>query len=43
MKDLNDNKVMEEKRFNRVMYGSEIASRVETRNKEKIGTRILLY
>lgn len=35
MKDLNDNKVMEEKRFNRVINGSEIASRIETRNKEK--------
>ncbi|WP_216069168.1 hypothetical protein, partial [Acinetobacter bereziniae] len=31
----NDNKVMEEKRFNRVINGSEIASRIETRNKEK--------
>jgi hypothetical protein len=26
---------MEEKRFNRVINGSEIASRIETRNKEK--------
>lgn len=35
VKDLNDNEVMEEKRFNRVMNGSEIASRIESRNKEK--------
>ncbi|MFC2995159.1 hypothetical protein ACFODO_07745 [Acinetobacter sichuanensis] len=35
VKDLKDNKIMEEKRFNRVMNGSEIAYSIEIRNNNK--------